>query len=169
MGLNDKENPGFARVCFFIIEFMGKMIGYLITWTTYGTWLQGDKRGYVKHGEVSGENKRLRESNICSQRGKVVRLTLQQQEVVRKAILREAKNLGQKIYAIAVCTNHIHVVVDCIDEAIETVVARYKKAARQALNVNGFLGRVWTRGYDKRYCFDEKSLKDRIGYVHRHN
>jgi len=148
---------------------MAKMIGYMITWTTYGTWLQGDKRGYVKNGRILGENKDLRKSNIFNRRGSIVRLTVQQQEVARKAIFGEAENLGQKIYAVAVCANHIHMVVDCVDETIETIVARYKKTARQALNVNRFVGRVWTRGYDKRFCFDEKSLKDRIEYVRRHN
>ena len=29
---------------------MEKTLGYMITLTTYGTWLQGDKRGYVKNG-----------------------------------------------------------------------------------------------------------------------
>ena len=71
---------------------MAKMIGYMITWTTYGTWLQGDKRGYVKNGRILGENKDLRKSNIFNRRGKAVRLTVQQQEVVRKAIFGEAEN-----------------------------------------------------------------------------
>ena len=31
---------------------MAKTLGYLITWTTYGTWLQGDERGYAKKGKV---------------------------------------------------------------------------------------------------------------------
>jgi len=30
---------------------MARMIGYMLTWTTYRTWLQGDKRGYVKDDE----------------------------------------------------------------------------------------------------------------------
>jgi len=39
---------------------------------------------------------------------------------------------------------------------------------RVALQAKGFVGRVWARGYDKRYCFDEESLKDRMDYVGRH-
>ena len=31
---------------------MAKTLGYMITWTTYGTWLQGDERGYVKDGNI---------------------------------------------------------------------------------------------------------------------
>lgn len=29
-------------------KIMMGMIGYMITLTTYGSWMQGDKRGYVK-------------------------------------------------------------------------------------------------------------------------
>jgi hypothetical protein len=29
---------------------MSKIIGYMVTWTTYGSWLPGDERGYVKDG-----------------------------------------------------------------------------------------------------------------------
>ena len=42
---------------------MGLLIGYMLTWTTYGSWLQGDKRGYVKNGEILGSNPELYKSN----------------------------------------------------------------------------------------------------------
>jgi len=49
-GLNEAEAlavPG----RFFMVFIMARMIGYMLTWTTYGTWLQRDKRGYVKDDE----------------------------------------------------------------------------------------------------------------------
>jgi len=141
------------------------MIGYMLTWTTYGTWLQGDKRGYVKDGEVLGEDRRLYEANQRRLKGRARRLDKRDKIVVRDAILSEAKRLGQEILAIAVCSNHVHVVVNCIDEPFEVAVARYKTAGRVALCETGLEGRVWTRGYDKRFCFDEASLQDRIRYV----
>ncbi len=30
----------------FIMWGMGKVIGYMVTWTTYGTWLQGEEKGF---------------------------------------------------------------------------------------------------------------------------
>ena len=42
---------------------MTKMVGFMATWTTYGTWLQGDKRGYVKKGITLGSNAQLEKSN----------------------------------------------------------------------------------------------------------
>jgi len=38
---------------------MSKTLGYMLTWTTYGTWLQGDERGYVKDGQVLRGDKKL--------------------------------------------------------------------------------------------------------------
>jgi hypothetical protein len=154
---------------FNMLFVMEKMIGYMLTWTTYGSWLQGDKRGYVKDGQVLYGNRKLREENTRNLQGKTVRLTKSQCEIVRKAIQREASEMGQKIYALAVCPFHVHIVVDCIQEPIEKAVGRYKRAAILLLKENGCAGKVWTRGYDKRYCYDKESLDKRIGYVKPHN
>ncbi|MFZ2149496.1 MAG: transposase [Sedimentisphaerales bacterium] len=148
---------------------MAKTLGYMVTWTTYGSWLQGDERGYVKKGKVLGANRSLREVNVAKQAGKTVKLTRQEQETVRKAIESEAERLVRKIYSMTICHNHVHIVVNYTGEPIELFVGHCKNSARVTLRANGFSGRVWTRGYDKRYCFDEKSLKDRIDYVRRHN
>jgi REP element-mobilizing transposase RayT len=148
---------------------MGKVVGYMVTWTTYGTWLQGSKRGYVKNGEVRGACARLRESNRRRQKDRMFVLTKENRERVRRAILDEAGRLGQKVLVMSISTTHVHMVVNVIDEPIETAVGRYKRAATKALRAKGIRGRLWTRGYDRRFCFDEKSLKYRIEYVERHN
>ena len=36
----------------------------MLTWTTYGTWLQGELKGFVKNGKAQCENDALRKSNI---------------------------------------------------------------------------------------------------------
>lgn len=147
---------------------MGKVIGYMVTWTTYGTWLQGNKRGYVKDGGVRGACLKLKEANKKRQKDRRFILTKENREPVRKAILDEAGRLGQEIHAMAIATTHVHMVVDAIDEPIETAVARYKRAGTKALRAKGITGKVWTKGYDKRYCFDEKAMKSRIDYVQKH-
>jgi hypothetical protein len=45
------------------------------------------------------------------------------------------------------------------------IVSYYKNAAQIVLRKFGLTGRVWTKGFDKRYCFDEQALKSRIDYV----
>lgn len=147
---------------------MGKVIGYMVTWTTYGTWLQGSERGFVKDGVVCGASPGLKDSNRARLVGRKFVLTKVNGEIVRKAIADEAVWLGQRVYAMSVAATHVHMVVDAIDETIETAVARYKLAALKALRVKGIKGKVWTRGYDKRFCFDEAAVKSRVEYVERH-
>jgi len=154
---------------YYYVHIMAKMIGYMITWTTYGAWLQGNERGYVKKGKVFCGNAKLQKSNVIKLEGKAVRLDKKSCAIVREAILNEAEKLGQVIYSLAVCSSHVHLVAGGIDETVGKVAGRYKRAATTALRANGFVEKVWTKGYDKRYCFDEESLKSRIGYVQGHN
>ena len=148
---------------------MAKTLGYLITWTMYGTWLQGDERGYVRNARIYSGNTALMQANKHSLLQDVVKLSDAQQYVVREAIMKEAELHGQHIYALAVKPYHVHIVAGYITEPIGKVVAYYKKAARLALNSVGLKGKVWTRGYDKRFCFDQATLKQKIEYVENHN
>jgi REP element-mobilizing transposase RayT len=148
---------------------MARMLGYMITWTTYGSWLQGDERGFVKDGRIVGKNEGLRNANVKRLKASPVEFGQHERQIVREAIIGKAEQLGQKIHALAVCSNHVHVVAERISQSIEMVVSHHKNAARLALQANGFVGRVWTRGFDKRYCFDRQQLQSRIKYVQAHD
>lgn len=141
----------------------------MITWTTYGTWLQGDKRGYVKKGEILPASPELSDSNKQNLTKNPVKLSKAHREIVTKAILKKAEQLKHKIYALAVSYNHVHIVTDITPESIGTIVKYYKMAGQVALRKHDITGRLWTKGFDKRYCFDKKTLKSRIDYVNSHN
>ena len=147
---------------------MAKTLGYMVTWTTYGTWLQGDERGYVKDGVVVKKNERLRQDNEQRLVKNSVRFGAREKQVVKQAIKDEAERHNVRLYAIAICSNHVHVVVGYSGYSIEDVVRQFKQSGVAALKECGMTGKVWTRGYDKRYCFDEETLKSRIAYVLRH-
>jgi len=147
---------------------MAKTLGYLLTWTTYGTWLQGDERGYVKNGKICGGNKNLMQTNKRSQLQKAIKLSKVQRQLMQEAIRKEAVLQGQHIYALSVKSTHIHIVARYTPQPIYKVVAYFKKAARLALKANGHNGKLWTRGFDKRFCFDQPSLEQRIEYVQKH-
>ena len=140
----------------------------MVTWTTYGTWLQGDKRGYVKGGAILPGDENIKE--ICQrlQKQPVVILNGDEKKTVQKTILTESEKIGQTIKALAVCTNHVHLVAEPCGESIEKIVSRYKNVAMFALYKFGRNGRIWTRGFDKRFCFTEDELTRRIEYVQRH-
>ena len=147
---------------------MAKTLGYMITWTTYGTWLQGDKRGYVKNGQILPASEALRKANEQSKSQEAIRLSKAQQQLVQKAIIKEARSKGQRIHALAVQSNHVHLVAEYIPQPLSKTVAHYKKTARLALRITGHTGKVWAKGYDKRFCFDQKTLAQRIKYVQGH-
>jgi REP element-mobilizing transposase RayT len=148
---------------------MQKVFGYLLTWTTYGSWLQGDRRKYVKNGKILDPNPSLERTNKENMKYSKVSVTSAQREIIEKAITEESASLNQKIYAIAAAKSHIHLVTDCNFISAGSAVSHYKNAARLAMESNGFVGRLWTKGFSVRYCFDENQLDAVIEYVNRHN
>jgi REP element-mobilizing transposase RayT len=145
------------------------MIAYMLTLTTYGTWLQGDERGYVKDSVVLGGNENLELANKNQQICRAVRLNSQQKQIVKTAIESEAERIGQKIYALAVCSNHIHIVLENSNEKIPGAISRYKNKSTKALKRTGLSKPVWTRKYDKRFIYDNEHLQRTIDYVEKHN
>ena len=147
---------------------MGNTLGYMVTWTTYGTWLQGDKRGFVKKGKILGTSKGLEQANKERRSGNGIKLKKRQREVVRNTIVQEAERIGEKVLAMSVWSNHVHVVIEVGGKSVDKIMSRLKNVAYYALRERGAEGRIWTSGYDKRFCFDEKSLRERIEYVEGH-
>jgi len=148
---------------------MGKTVGYMLTWTTYASWLQGDERGYVKEGRMLCADKGL--VALCEkfQKGHAAKLRSDEKDIVRRAILDEAQRIGRNVEALAVCSNHVHLVLRYSPEPIGRTVSRFKNVASAALRSHGRAGRVWTRGFDKRFCFNPDDMTRRIRYVNNHN
>jgi len=147
---------------------MARMIGFMATWTTYGTWLQGNKKGYVKNGTTLEANPELEKSNEESLKHDKIKIPKSLSVIVKNAILKEAEEIGQKVYAIAVYSNHVHIVVESIGKRCGYSVGRFKKAATKTLRKYGYNDKVWTKGFDKRYCYHEQELEKKIQYVQRH-
>ena len=147
---------------------MAKTIAYMLTWTTYGTWLQGDKRRYVEEGKILPANEAL--VNVCEKllTKEPVKFDKEQRRIVEDAIQQKAIQFGQKIYALAVRSNHVHLLVGYIPKPIELVVQHYKSCAFMALTKIGITGQIWTKGFNKRYCFDETTLHKKIEYIKKH-
>jgi REP element-mobilizing transposase RayT len=147
---------------------MRRTIAYMITWTTYGTWLQGDERGFVKDGMIYPGDAELARSNQRKLKTQPVKLSPRHRQMVGEAMLQKARQLNQKIHALSVSSTHVHLVAEYIATSISRVVSHYKNAAQIRLRETGLSGRIWTKGFDKRYCFDQKSLQNRIDYVNSH-
>ena len=147
---------------------MANTLGYMVTWTTYGSWLQGDKRKFVKVGKILPPDFNLRETNLQNLQKPPVSLTPAQIQIVNQAIIDKAEKLRQEILAMSIREKHVHIIIAYDGTPIEDSVRHYKNAALVALRKEGFTGRVWSTGFNKRFCFDERALQNCINYVTRH-
>ncbi|MCG3126492.1 MAG: hypothetical protein CHACPFDD_01328 [Phycisphaerae bacterium] len=97
----------------------------MLTWTTYGTWLPGDERGFVSRipdgrggwvihntpGEpYDFDMPALRHMARRRQAGETVRLTAEQARVVAEAVREVADRHDVGIHACAIMDDHVHVV-----------------------------------------------------------
>jgi len=76
------------------------------------------------------------------------------------------ERLALRILAMTVQTWHVHLLVG----ATKHDIAKIAKCAKDAVRWGLRSGRpIWSDGYDKRYCFDERSVWNRMRYIERHN
>lgn len=159
---------GCLRLLFFGWFFMASTVGYFVTWTTYGSWLPGDRRGYVCDGKVLEGDEVVFARNQSRLVKDPVRFNREQKGAVKKAILAVACQRGDAVEAVSVWSNHVHVVVRYSGREIEDFVAQCKTAGRQAVGYKGLNGKVWTIGFYNRFCFDEVTLRQKVAYVLGH-
>jgi hypothetical protein len=143
------------------------MLGIMATFTTYGTWLRGDRRGWVDDGRIlppdpeleAADRQRLKHPSFRFDR----RQLLEVGGIVGRAV---ATRLRAPVLALHVGTWHVHIVAGVQPAEIAELV----KCAKDAVRFKLLPSRpIWTAGYDKRFCFDVPSLRRRVLYVERHN
>ena len=139
----------------------------MVTMTTYGTWLRGDARGWVERGVVFPPDPELEARDRARLKHPVFRFADADWYRIGEwmgASLRGRLELT--IYAMTVQSWHTHFVAG----ATSYPVGRIAKCAKDAVRWGLRAGRpIWGDGYDKRFCYDEKSVRARIEYVERHN
>lgn len=148
-------------------------IGYLITFTTYGTWLHGDARGSVDPAHnVPGtplvdEDPHRRNSDHRCLKHRCITLDAKRRSVVRGTIMEAAEYRGWTIHALNVRTNHVHIVVGA-DETPERVMTTVKSWATRRMREEGVLdpgSKAWTRHGSTRYLWKPEQLEAACRYV----
>lgn len=144
-------------------------IAYFITWTVYGTFLQGDTRGWRKRREgehpprpflAQWHRNRLKHS--------IELLGNAQQAAVDVEIERLARSRDWHVWATNVRTNHVHVVVSATVYAGRTVCDQLKANCTRVLRERcpQLADRpVWTVGGDWQCINTEEDLAPVILYV----
>jgi hypothetical protein len=146
---------------------MGNTLGIMFTSTTYGTWLRGDRRGWVDDGRLLPSLPWLEANDRARMKHEPYlfapdRLHEIGQMIGDSLIARKSTT----ILALHVARWHVHIVIGRTRHDVSDVAKCIKDAVRYGLGA----GRpIWTKDYDKRFCFDARSLRARVRYVERHN
>jgi REP element-mobilizing transposase RayT len=145
---------------------------YFLTWTTYGTWLPGDSRGWIdrhrRHGEIVELPNPDRETAARqSMKQAAVILNARLRETVRQALMETAAHFGWSVHALEVRSNHVHVVVTARDRTAGDVMRIFKAYASRALNQSRSNrdGQWWTRLGSKRNLFTDEDVFSAVRYV----
>jgi REP element-mobilizing transposase RayT len=163
---------------------MGMDRYWLLTCTTYGTWLPGDERGFVsnvqagpdrrvRHNQFQTEFDRdhhlLRHSAKQNMKGDPVFLMAAQAQVVLKQFQETARHRRWLLAAAAIMRNHFHAVVGVEgDPDPETLLRDLKSYASRALNkrwTRPVNGTWWTESGSRRKLGDMLAVTSGVQYV----
>lgn len=142
-------------------------LAYFLTWTTYGTWLPGDNRGWAQRpGQLRmpdpAREARARERMVEDE----FRLTDETRSRVETAIRRHAEYRSWGLHALAVRSNHVHCVVTALMHTPEQVMTQFKAWSTRSLQAFYPERRhFWTKRGSTRKLFTEESLLAAIRYV----
>lgn len=144
-------------------------LAYFITWTVYGTFLQGDERGWRKRrkGHQTPQPK-LAQWNRERLTHEIRLLDKAQQGAVESEIEQLAMFRGWKVWAKNARTNHVHVVVTASGYSGKKVRDQFKANCTRVLRESWrqFIDRpAWTVGGDWQCVNDEDELEQVVVYV----
>lgn len=146
-------------------------LAYFLTWTTYGTWLPGDQRGWFDHsGQWSGADEHRRMMASLSMTENACKLDRDQRILVEATIARHCQVRGWKLHAVNCRTNHVHVVVTAPGYHPDTVRDQFKSWCTSGLKEHqrkrhpGSVVRTkwWTERGSQRWINDEEGLNNLI-------
>ena len=157
---------------------------WLLTWTTYGTWLPGDERGFVsnvaegdgpevKHN-VSGTPYDARQRGLAlaartQMKGEPVWLSAAQAAPLAAQFRETAAFRGWTLHALAIMVNHVHLVATVPgDPEPETLLRDFKSYGSRRLNRefgSPAGGTWWTVSGSRRKLPDECARIAAVRYV----
>jgi REP element-mobilizing transposase RayT len=166
------------------------MLTWLLTNTTYGTWLPGDKRGSVtsvrdrRPNDSAGTSRiehdrpgepwepsrpGLRRSAEKLLKGPPIYLTLPQAQAVLAQFLETSEYRGWSLLAVSIMANHYHVVIQTPDEVkADRVLSDLKAYATRRLSreFGAPASETWWTGKgSQRWLRDDRAIADGTNYV----
>ena len=166
---------------------MREPLAYFLTWTTYGTWLPGDQRGWIeKPGRFREPNRNMEVANREQMTEPEFVLTSPQRALVELTIRDHCKFRRWSLHAVNCRTNHVHVVVTAPGYSPDDVMKQFKSWCTRRLKEHAsnpeapasgptknpanslpltLRQKFWTRGGSKRVIFDQEGMENAIVYA----
>ena len=157
---------------------------WFLTWTTYGTWLPGDERGFVsnvrdgdgpevKHAEsgmpYDAKQRGLVEAARERMMGNPIWIQAVHAEELAEQFRETARFRQYAISAGAIMANHVHLVVGVPgDPQPDTLLRDFKSYGSRCLNKlagKPESGTWWTAGGSRRKLRDEDAVRSVVEYV----
>lgn len=146
-----------------------KPLAYFITWTVYGTWLQGDERGWRRYrGGHEKPQPRLAEWRRERLLHPVVLLEEHHRKIVSETIENHCSLRAWKLWVANPRTNHVHAVVTANDFSGAKVRDQLKAYCTRMLRAADpqFRERpIWSRGGDWQCINSEDGLATVVQYA----
>ncbi len=146
----------------------GEPIAHFITWTTYGTWLPGDARGWHRRteGELQPSNELIAAMAASEMKENAFTLSQDERRIVEQTIARHCNIRSWVLHAVNSRSNHVHVVVSALGYDPKTVRDQFKAwCTRHLKPSHQDRKRFWTEGGSCRWINLEDDLESAIAYV----
>jgi REP element-mobilizing transposase RayT len=149
-------------------------IAFFLTWTTYGTWLPGDGRGWVEYQKGFQLPDRIRELEAAARMiDDACRLLPHQRDRVEQQVAETCRFRGWILHAVNCRSNHLHVVVSAtvppkgIREQLKAWCSRRLNEQQRELGIPEEERRSnwWSERGSIRWIFTESDLAAAIDYV----
>jgi REP element-mobilizing transposase RayT len=151
-------------------------LAYFITWTSYGTWLPGDDRGWIKKNfnGVQTPNAKLEQEMRGKMAEDAVQLSDSQRTIIDKTVRDHCAIRDWHLHAVNARTNHVHVVVTADRDPDEVMNQLKAWCSRKLSDASGLTTRVakkagrrhwFTEDGDKQLIDDQEFLRNAIKYV----
>jgi hypothetical protein len=159
---------------------------WLITWTTYATWLPGDPRGfqtwrakkyipppkrYAKPGEATYDKELYRTLHAHAQNisGEAVWPSGDQQASVLATLITEIEAIPLRASILSIGKSHVHLLAMFGSRWIRQTIGRLKAQATRELNRHGFVGkRPWSKNCHMTSKNTPQALENAYNYVLHH-
>jgi REP element-mobilizing transposase RayT len=150
-----------------------KPLGYLLTFSCYGSWLPGDRKGSVSRSQNGYGTPRLpvsrkdQQANRLNMRTGSFLLQTKAREKLRDAIPRFCQGRKINLSALHVGRTHIHAVLDAVNSP-EQMLCWLKAKSTSCLREHGQVSttqRVWARHGSTIYLWTEEQIRSATEYV----